>query len=702
MKAFVRFVILFAVLVGVSVPVPTNAVDYHQNGWTNLNWIVPAEGRMNEIVQEITPLRVDYPSNYVGWAFHNFINFCWQKKSGFGPGTTCGYFGVGLWSNGNTQSITGNFDLAYNDAKAFKITNTSNPVNCERRDPSKNVLGTNYIVCWTGISLTKDSTYRFRLFSNDSLGENWWTASFQDLATGKTLILGNIQGEGNDVSQPMSFISNNVNYGGPVSKCETVPISDYLVGNLRFNGQKLNYSGVNSGSCTKSAINLSSNSTSGYFLRTGGSDPSSRHYTTAGGTSNYVATPTSTPTPTQSGQPVQSVSCSREGQIRTFAGTTCPVGWESNSNSDITNKKKPATPKFSLVNFSGNKMNVTVNLGDDSSSRPDSVYLVSPKLGIASSNRLAGKIVGSIANWTIEFDKSLSGALIPMEITAEKSGVKSDSLNGSYALPGAKCPEVLDKLSKESQPQVKGFIFTGTNQKFVRVDSKSQVPVTGPTNLVGCYVEPKFLFKESPDWQIGTISRDEKGYFWTNGAGVSWRLTLVDDGRRLVTDRANPYFTTGNTFELDLSELSAVKSIPSKPVNFKTRIVGDLAIISVESEEKKKGGLIREVFLVGNSLGVTEKRPIKGSIAGTRALIEVPLKPSMMGKKFPISIYFANEKGKSRPLNATLVIPSPNNGTSLRVPAPSPPIMPKTVICARPNQTRAFEGETCPPGWEKM
>jgi len=74
----------------------------------------------------------------------------------------------------------------------------------------------------------------------------------------------------------------------------------------------------------------------------------------------------------------------------------------------------------------------------------------------------------------------------------------------------------------------------------------------------------------------------------------------------------------------------------------------------------------------------------------------------MLGKKYPVVIYFVNSKGESKPLNGTLAIPSPKKAPSIPRVIPSvPKTPPKTVICARANQTRAFDGEACPPGWEK-
>jgi len=102
---------------------------------------------------------------------------------------------------------------------------------------------------------------------------------------------------------------------------------------------------------------------------------------------------------------------------------------------------KPATPSFSLINIVGNKININVNLGSAASSRPDSVYLVAPKLGILDSNKLFGDVSGSKASWSIDFDKLLSGAAIPLKVVGVKNGVESEPLEQDF-----NAPAVVDKL----------------------------------------------------------------------------------------------------------------------------------------------------------------------------------------------------------------------------------------------------------------
>lgn len=247
-------------------------------------------------------------------------------------------------------------------------------------------------------------------------------------------------------------------------------------------------------------------------------------------------------------------------------------------------KPKPDNPTFSGVNFVGNKINVSVNIGSGTN-RPDKVYLVAPKLGITSANPMAGSISGSTATWSLDFDKLLSGAVIPLEIVSERDGVKSDPVSGSYQAPTLK-PEVT--------------------------------------------------------------------------------------------------------------------SVPVAPSNFKSRIVGSTAVVTATAQNKV-GAEATNAFLFGKSLGISKSSAIEGEVVGSSVVLEVPIRSSMAGKKFPVTIYLSNSKGESRPLNATLTIPAapkkPKPQSTPRPTAKPKPSVAETIICIRPGQTRPFAGTQCPPGW---
>jgi hypothetical protein len=98
------------------------------------------------------------------------------------------------------------------------------------------------------------------------------------------------------------------------------------------------------------------------------------------------------------------------------------------------NKAKPDRPVFSLVNFTGNKVNINVNLGSGDN-QPDKIYLVAPKIGATEAKKIYGKISGNMATWSFSLSKLLSGDLVPMKIVGLKNGIESDSLEESFTVP---------------------------------------------------------------------------------------------------------------------------------------------------------------------------------------------------------------------------------------------------------------------------
>jgi hypothetical protein len=111
-----------------------------------------------------------------------------------------------------------------------------------------------------------------------------------------------------------------------------------------------------------------------------------------------------------------------------------------------------------------------------------------------------------------------------------------------------KCPAVIDTV-KSPQPKILGFKFDGTGDVFTRLADGTSNVSKEPSNIVGCYVVLNWFLpnpKNANGFHIGTISRDESGYYWENASGVRWGLTL--SGSILTTDKDNPYYATGRQF----------------------------------------------------------------------------------------------------------------------------------------------------------
>jgi hypothetical protein len=99
-----------------------------------------------------------------------------------------------------------------------------------------------------------------------------------------------------------------------------------------------------------------------------------------------------------------------------------------------TENAKSERPSFSLVNFTGNKVNINVDLGSGTN-KPDQIYLIAPKIGATEAKKIYGKISGNIATWSFNLSNLISGDLIPMKIVSMKKGIESDSFEENFTVP---------------------------------------------------------------------------------------------------------------------------------------------------------------------------------------------------------------------------------------------------------------------------
>jgi peptide/nickel transport system substrate-binding protein len=506
----------------------------HQNGGVEVNWSPQVLGPKGSLEQKFVPMALgQVATNPPRWVGANNLDFCWEKLSQYGAGTSCGRIGWGFWSQSG-DALIGNFDFALYDGVDFVTLNTTPGSTCARLGPSSNLSAANNITCWVGIRILPNNTYALKLFADTSYGDNWWRASLTNETTGEGFFLGRIKSLINDNDKKLASTVVRISYSGVPKGCDDVPTIDTYMTNLVINGTQSAYAGYKAGSCVKALVSPNELSQGGYALRMGGGNPEIRQLTGK--------------------------------NILVSAANTQPVS------------SKPTTPSFSGINFVGNKINLSVNIGSNAANLPDKVYLVAPKLGILTGKPLAGTIAGNIATWSLGFNKSLAGALIPFEITSEKNGVKSDPATASYQAP-----------------------------------------------------------------------------------------TVAD----------------------------AIASVPPTPSKFKSLIIGGSAVITAEVKIQA-GALATNAYLVSKELGFSSARPLKGELAGSKIIVEIPIKASMAGKKYPVSIYVTNSKGKSKSLEGVVSIPK----------APSTPKAPTTapdqtkVNCKKGAQERLFDG-SCPPGWEE-
>ena len=116
----------------------------------------------------------------------------------------------------------------------------------------------------------------------------------------------------------------------------------------------------------------------------------------------------------------------------------------------------------------------------------------------------------------------------------------------------ASCPEVMD--SSPELPTPKTILLgspSGTVFKLLAKDSTDYVTI--PQSIIGCYVIEELVTdkNQSPEWQIGSLSRDSNGFYFKNAANAMWRLSLNTESFILEIEPGSTYYKAGAGFQLD-------------------------------------------------------------------------------------------------------------------------------------------------------
>jgi len=117
----------------------------------------------------------------------------------------------------------------------------------------------------------------------------------------------------------------------------------------------------------------------------------------------------------------------------------------------------------------------------------------------------------------------------------------------------ASCPEVIDLTPNIETKKTQYLRFLNSGQEFTLLATNSVDPVAQPQSIIGCYVIEDAVSNQnsSPEWQIGSLSRDANGYYFKNAAGVIWRLSMSSDGVTLETLPGSLYYKPGLGFRID-------------------------------------------------------------------------------------------------------------------------------------------------------
>lgn len=123
----------------------------------------------------------------------------------------------------------------------------------------------------------------------------------------------------------------------------------------------------------------------------------------------------------------------------------------------------------------------------------------------------------------------------------------------------ASCPEVIDVTPNIETKKTQNLRFLNTGQEFTLLAKNSVDPVTEPQSIIGCYVIEDLVSNRdsSPEWQVGSLSRDINGYYFRNAAGVTWRLSVGADGLTLETLPDSLYYKAGFGFKIDETYVKA-------------------------------------------------------------------------------------------------------------------------------------------------
>jgi hypothetical protein len=126
----------------------------------------------------------------------------------------------------------------------------------------------------------------------------------------------------------------------------------------------------------------------------------------------------------------------------------------ANEQSQKLPAKSESKPSVKSVEINGNIINLVVNLGD---SIPDSVYLLSPSLGLTTPRVAYGQIKGNLASWSIKFNSALLGSIAKIKMVSNSNGIDSESLSTDVTLPktvaNPKASPITPKVSPKPTPK---------------------------------------------------------------------------------------------------------------------------------------------------------------------------------------------------------------------------------------------------------
>jgi hypothetical protein len=509
----------------ISTGIPSASAEGQNQVSAHIDWSDVNLTTGNGLSQTITPLNVPSVSvGHVDWSLH------------------MGNSQIALWPS-FTLSNSGQATFAFFDVPAGSKVENVDSATCNLRSGNAfQTPNTWRATCSAPLMPIADETYTWTVKPYMVNGSQWWAGFVMVGSTGKIISLGHIQNNPSETtwnaSKRMSGFNQITFWDDTLPPCSKIPDFSADIGPL-----------VTTGSTSTPRVS------------------GTRESETCPGLSSIYNLP-------KNGT-LYRVSIGNVGKNQESTnGSSTP-------STDSANSQRPS---FSLVNFTGNKVNINVNLGNGSN-QPDKIYLVAPKIGATEAKKVYGKISGNLATWSFSIGKLLSGDLIPMKIISLKNGIETDSLEENFTFPR-------------------------------------------------------------------------------------------------------------------LSSVSSNKAVPIAPKNITSRVIGTSGIVTAVATVKT-GALVKSASLFGSSLGITPSKALEGEVIGDKVVFEIPIKSSMAGKTFSYTIYFANEIGKSAPIQGKITIPGLPKISTEGLTIPDGAAVGKTILCSKGSQARTFVAKACPPGWKK-
>jgi hypothetical protein len=677
---------------------------------------------------------------------------------GFGLGsmkgnTYYGNFDFALFNGLEFQKISGDSRMSCNKGTESVTIGTTKTyyVNCWY--PVTIQMNTTYIL---RVQSANDSS---------SSGENWWSATLTNKKSNETITIGKIRATANDFNSELASLETVIFYDGDKKNCDSVPVMDLVASPLvGSNGGKSSFVNASLLNCVRAVAYPESSQSNNYVIRLGGSSPLTRDPSYVGTGSISSGSSNANPTTRRprddgswarpkdlitglsevrlkgyfrddplffanaerlligktSAELIQDWSLSRE------MGTNVSIWWggyfipDESGPWDFQMTSDDAAFMWlgaaAVVDYQAGVSSAFLGLPGvhSAQSKSASIYLEKDKiypLRIQYGNEIdvgSFKLEVKAPSHKTIWDKNLLGLIWHTDFSKTNectnygiSYTLSQSLGyGKFDVPlcGEKNPiKALNATSSSgnSKPRPNAPTFSAVNFNGntlnVEVNIGSEF-ANRPERVL--LVAPKLGLSASNPLE-GKISGDKASWaikFDEKLSGVMIPLEIVGE-----KDGINSEPLLGSYQPPQQTESLIAQTPPPAPENFKSRILGNSALITV-SVKIKSGALASKVFMYSKDLQIPKDSPLPGDVFGDKAFIEVPVKGSMVGKKFLVNIYLANPKGQSKVLEAVLSVPKPASSLNLLPPKSSTP---KTVICARGNQTRAFSGVKCPPGWNQ-